>query len=135
MAGIIVDSGERLLLDTALLNLPGNVVKLAKAAFTVRNNQVVTDFTEADFDGYAPEPLIYAGLMPANPGGRAIATFNSVVFAAINNAVPNLIYGYWFESAAGVLIGVERYAGLPKNMIAAGDTITIDQTLRLWSPS
>lgn len=135
MAGLITDAGERLISQTAFENLNDLVVHLAKNEFLKRNDQDLADFEEADYDGYLPLPLVFTGLLVGNPGGRAIATFNTVIFVCGGFTTPNQIFGFWIESPGGIILGVERYAGLARPMVGPTNQITIDVTIRLWHPS
>jgi len=63
-----------------------------------------TDFTEADFDGYADQPLVVTGPVKAlNPEGDLVYTFPHANFVPTGTTTPNTVYGWWME---GLVDGV-----------------------------
>ena len=135
MAGKLCDLGERLLLDTALVHVPALTLHLIKQAFTPMDVQLVSDLAEADYDGYAPQSLVYSGLEAGNPGGRAVADFAALTFLCTGSAHPCLIYGYWVENAAHDVLWLERFNGNARPMQIVGQTVYITPRLRLYSPT
>lgn len=135
MAAKVTNAGERTLLDVALTNWGAMTVRLARAAFTVADDMVIGEVTEATYPGYAPQTIVYTGLSAGSPGGRAIATFTPIVFLCSGTTPPNLIYGWWLQDGASRILIAERFTGSPRPMAGVSDSITIEPTLRLWAPS
>lgn len=110
------------LLRTELVNCE---VKLAKADFVLSPSLVLTDFTEADFSGYAAE--VVAALLPAyiNPDGGAAAQIATIQFDHTGGATANSIYGFWVETTGGDLISVGKFDA-PVAMAALGDAIPLN---------
>ena len=135
MAGIFTDAGERYLADVAFTTAGPLTVKLAKAAFTISSTIALAALTEANYPGYAAEPLVYLGLTPGSPSGRAVALFQAIVFVCTGPATPNQIYGYWIEGPGPIIVGIERFTGTPRPMILAGQTVLIDISPRVWCPT
>lgn len=135
MASKVTNLGERLVLDTAMEHAPALYVRLARADFEVSDDQDVSDFIEADFQGYIPIRIVYIALDADNPGGRAIAIFEPIQFNCSGSVHPNLIYGYWIEDASHNVFIVERFTGSPRPMQSAGQSVSIELQVRLWSPT
>jgi len=73
-------------------------------ALTLTPNMLTTDFTEADFDGYAAEALDDTTVIPAlNADGDLVATFPHVTFVPTGSTTPNTVYGWWMQ---GIVAGV-----------------------------
>lgn len=92
----------------------------------------VGDFTEADFDGYAPIALTGGTVDPTPDGDGAIVwTFDDVVFAHDGGATANTIHGYWIRDAGSPSkwFWCERSPG-PVTMANLGDTETISPIFR-----
>lgn len=81
--------------------------------------------TEADFDGYAA--------VVTGPPVRVVSAANQwalfvTAMSVVSGALPitgNTVTGYWYETAAGVLVYSERF-GTPVNMGAIGDFLNLD---------
>lgn len=134
MAGIVTNDGERLLLDAAVVNAGPLTVHLAQLDFEVADDLQVIDFTEANYNGYATQDLLYTGLEVGSPGGRAIADFAPLDFLCFDDLLPNEIYGYYVTDFFGEVVFVERFTGIARPMERAGQIVHLEITLRLWSP-
>jgi len=70
-------------------------VKLFTNNFTPSKDSVVTDFTEANYTGYASQATVAMGNPVDNNAGDALLRFVPKLFAPTGTAVPNSIWG-WF---------------------------------------
>jgi hypothetical protein len=100
-------------------------VKLFQNPVSLSPSTVVGDLTEATFGGYAP--IIVTALLPAyiDPVGGASAQIATIQFQCDGTAPTNIVYGFWVETAAGVLILAGTFdAGIPMSL--ATDAIPVD---------
>lgn len=89
-------------------NYQSAVLKLFKNDYTPVDTSTLANFTEADFDGYAPITLNAWGNAFIN--GSNIAEIDEVVrtFTCTGNTTPNTIYGYYLEDVANQYLFAER---------------------------
>lgn len=111
--------------DIKINTLDGGKLKLFKNDFTPTPATVIGDFIEADFSGYAAKTIAAFGAVHTNPDGSAEVASPLEQFDHSGGAVSNLVYGWWFETAAGVLIMSERFASAPIPMAVVGDSILL----------
>jgi len=144
---IVPDQGETNVLGGALI--PGSLIKfhLFKNPIRVTSDTVLTDLTEADYDGYAAQTATlvtptsgdsYLGL----PGNKAFSGTYSALFPG-NAGADQTVYGVWIEfvypDTSFVLLGAsncfdpdndEEPTG--KNVSGIGDTTAVAFNIRLW---
>jgi len=138
MALKVVDSGELGMLEilrSAKLN-DGNIrFRLFKNDHTPANADDISDYTEADYDGYA-EQAASAWVLSTLVGGKAFTQSTALVFLCTGSVTPNDIYGYYVvDMSSGDLWWAERFASAPIVMDSPGDTISITPTLSAASES
>lgn len=111
--------------------LDGAILKLFQNQAAVTPDNVVADFTEADFGGYAQvTPLAWNG--PANQASQGLYGFAQGVFAADNTIVdPQEIFGYYVTNAAEDTVLVAESFGSTVNFALDGDTLDLDFYLQL----
>lgn len=90
-------------LDLRRTNLAAGVVKLFQASFDPDENSVVADFAaaEADFTGYAAVTLGTWSTIGVSAEGEVVALATRAFFQATDAVAPNVIGGYWLETAGG----------------------------------
>jgi hypothetical protein len=106
-------------------NLVNCEVNLFQNDVTPTPATVLGDLTVATFSGYAA--IVVAALLAAylDPIGGASAQIGTVQFDHSGGAVANTIYGFWVETAGGVLILAGRFdQAVPMNVL--GDSIPLD---------
>jgi hypothetical protein len=106
--------------------LSGAYLRLYQNDPTLASNMMVSDFTEADFPGYAGPTLLAAGL--ATTADPAVATFTPVVNTFSSGTPTNTIYGYYVTDGGGNLLWAERDPSAPITMASPGDTYTVTPT-------
>lgn len=104
---------------TALI-AEGPKLHLFKNNITPGKAHVLADFTEADFDGYAPQ-TISNWVATVVSGHIAITTPDPNTFTSTGGATPNDVYGYYVtDSFNAVLWWAERDPAAPFVIAAAG---------------
>jgi len=80
-------------------------------------DSILSDFTEADFDGYASQTLT---LRPAYLNVYNIAQLDSdeVVFVCNSDASPNTIFGVFILNSHGELVASERFPAVVPMSVA-----------------
>lgn len=65
---------------------------------------LISEFTEADYDGYAAKDLVVTSPPSAfvSEFGDVIAQFPHVVFQPTGTTTPNTIYGWWLQGPGGL---------------------------------
>lgn len=114
---------EHVVNKTAPENL---VLKLFKNNYTPVVGSAVGNFTEADFTGYASEPLT-AGSWTAAVGSTSTITYNETVsFVSTANAQNQSVYGYYVVGAtSGELKWAERFTDGPYVIQNEDDAINV----------
>lgn len=137
MPFVVPSVGEVVLLELIrgnMLNLGGGIF-LFKNDYTPDNDTILTDFTEADFTGYASQAIPATWALTTVIAGRAFTSNAPMVFLCTGGATPNNIYGYWITDGSGNLIFAERFASAPLVMDTAGQTISVTPSVTLSSES
>jgi hypothetical protein len=134
MAGKITDIGEFQILTLGLTGLGTLTVHLVQAYFAELDTMIPGDFTEATYDGYAPLPLVYSGMEPLDPGGKQVGDYATLTWTCTGSTFPNVIYGYYVEDSLGNVLLVEAFGGSPRPMNTNGATVSIQISIRGWSP-
>lgn len=109
-------------------------VRLFKNNITPTVANVLGDFTEADFTGYASQPLVYSGAPVhdvANHVWYQPCTTLTWTVGVIGTG--NLIYGVYLVDNAGRLRGAGRLDGAPAPMNIAGLTLSVTLNRRMSS--
>jgi len=89
-------------------------IHLFKNNFVPVEAQVLADFVEADFDGYAAQTLAAWGTVALNVDGDAQMVHTPIVWTHDGGATGCDVYGYYVVDAAGlVLLWAERNAAGP----------------------
>lgn len=125
MALVVCDGGEKILLDKMVETLGGCTAKLFKNDHTPGGADVVGDYTEADFNGYAPIPLNDWGPAFTNFAGDAQTDEKLRVWTQTDAAIVNTIYGYYVVDGGGNLIFAERNPAGPVVMDTPGKTYAV----------
>lgn len=109
---------KRTFLNTCTLRLFQNNLQPTDA-------NVVADFTEATFDGYAAQPLDDFGVaaLDQNNKGRIVAPLHT--FTATGGVTANQIYGYYVTDPAGALVYSDRNAAAPVTVSGDGSAYTV----------
>lgn len=107
-------SGSLILALAAQTELAGSFVRLYQSTLTPNENTVVADFisNEADFDGYPAggiEVTAFADPILDPAGGYSIGSPAIQFETDPAEATPNLIGGWWIETAGGDLYGYGAY--------------------------
>jgi hypothetical protein len=100
-----------------LVTSPGLSIHLFQNNIVPTPANVIADFTEATFDGYAPLALTALAGPFRQPDG-SFRILNDWAFQMTGSTTPNLIYGYWAEDHTGALIFAERWPA-PVSMVDA----------------
>lgn len=141
MAFVISNEGEKLLLDAATGKVAAGALKLKlfKTNVTPAHDDVVADYTEADFQDYAAITLATASWVAAVAGtgsgtalaNKAYSVYAQQTFTMGTPGTTNTVYGYYIVDNAGTtLLGAELFSA-SKPMLLAGDAIKITPKLTL----
>jgi hypothetical protein len=107
-------------LKTFILNAPGSSLKLFQNNIVPTNLNVIADFTEATFDGYATHTM--ASLLgPDRQPDGSFTVYNFQHFPMTGSVTPNIIYGGYMLDPTGALILAARFPA-PINMVDAFST-------------
>lgn len=92
-------------------DLAACTVHLFKNDMTPTPTTVIGDLTEADYTGYAAQPVGAWGGAFVNAEGKAQVTAPSLQFQPSGSTVTNVCYGYYYRSAGGgtPLLGAVRF--------------------------
>lgn len=115
---------------TAVWDADNVVLRLYKNNVTPPvDGDVVGNYTEADFGGYASQVL---SVFPASSwvSPRATTTAAAQVFTA-TGASANTIYGYYVTDSGGLLVYAERNAAGGVVIGSAGQTYTVTPVMTL----
>ena len=116
------------------LALAGFDLRLYKAGPTPNSAMVFTDFTEADFGGYAAVDTVVFAPVAWDDGVAQITSVSPApVFTAANSTTPNTVLGWMLTKGASPNI-VVHYAEpfqAPKEMTQAGHQIICPPTITL----
>lgn len=128
MAQKIPDSSEVQALQ-AWLEIDDLDLKLFKNDHIPVDSDDATDYVEADFTGYAAEPLNQATWV-YTPGSPSTAFYGDVVFTSTAGSQSQIVYGYYLvQRNTGDLVLAERFDDndpeAPYTIVNVGDTITV----------
>jgi hypothetical protein len=135
--GVFPDSG---LIDALAALLSGYgplTLRLAKNNVTITRATVLTDFTEANYSGYAPQTLgTFATPALDSVNHRSYAAAPALSFQNTTGSVGNSIYAVYATNGAGHLVYAEEVAGgpsVPVDMTTAGKTFVYTPTFYQYS--
>lgn len=134
MCLVIPQEGEKQLLD---MLIGGDTfadvrLRLYKNNYTPVAGSVYSDFTSADFSGYAQETPSFGAATLVN-GKGTITDSAARDFEHNGGGTANTIYGYYVvESVANKILWAERF-GSPVLLTVAGDKVTITLQFQLGS--
>jgi len=122
----VTDVGELYLLDRlASAEMDAFTVHLYKNDYTPVDGSVDTDFTEADFSGYAGGISLSTHATPSTVAGRATTTWTPKIWTHNGGGTSNLVYGYFVLNSGGDVIWAERDPSAPRSMAVLGDAINV----------
>lgn len=119
LTGMVAVAGE----------LEGAIVKLFVNDKIPAASDVIGDYTDPTFDGYADSAAITYLAPYVDSEGNAEVVGDPKQFTCTGATVQDLVYGYVVESSGGALLWAERFDA-PVPMGTAGDTLVI---LPRWS--
>jgi hypothetical protein len=91
---------------------------------------VIADFTEADYTGYASQPIPGVGAVGWASQGAAVAYSGPVIFAPTGTAVTNIIYGYYITDSGSTHLWGAALLPSPYSMT---DPTTILNIVTPWN--
>lgn len=109
-------------LSTALINCN---VELYQNNVSLGPATVLADLTVADFGGYAAITIAALLAVYLDPAGGASAQIATIQWDASGVAPSNLVYGFWVETAGGVLVLAGSFEAAV-SMANVGDSIPLD---------
>lgn len=104
-------------------------LKLFKNNHTPVDTDTEADYVEADFIGYAAEPLV-AGTWVITAGPPADGDYGDVVFTSTAGSQSQFVYGYYVvRRSDGFLLWAELFSDedptAPYEIVNVGDDITV----------
>lgn len=136
MPVIVPDVAELVLLEAlrAYLNGATPIIHLFSNDITPDADTVLADFTEVDFDGYAPQVLEEFAAAAPDGNGRAVIAAAPNVFTKAAGTTTDLAYGYYITDASStVLLWCDRDPNGPRPFVSVGAEYTITPKLSLRS--
>jgi hypothetical protein len=98
-------------LKTYLVQAPGFTIKLFQNNIVPTPNNVLADFTEATYDGYAAQVFTVIFGPTRYPDG-SFQLFNFANFHMTGSTTPNQIYGIYVLDFAGNLLLAARFTSV-----------------------
>lgn len=114
--------------DLAILTANDDVltVRLFQNNLTPTQTSVIGDFTEATYDGYAAQTLVYTGAQVHDgANNRWLQPCTTLTYTKGSGTTGNNIYGCYLTDGAGRLRGCGRLDGAPAPMTVVGQTVVI----------
>lgn len=110
-----------------LINAHNPVIRLFKNNWTVARDPVLSDFTEANFTGYAELACASWPTSPTYTGGVATITHAARTWTATGSTTANDIYGYYLVSTLGTpfLMWAEKNPFGPVHIGTTGDPYVV----------
>lgn len=81
--------------------------------YTPTTTDTLANYTEATYDGYAAQVMVWASATIPTPGSGALTTWIPLLWTPTGSITPNDIYGYYVTDAAGTLMWAERAPSPP----------------------
>jgi len=100
---LVTTESLRAILQVARTGLYFNTAKIGLFTndIALTPDLIKTDFTEADYTGYASQTLGATPVAMLNPEGDIVAQFPHLTFTPTGTTITNTIYGYWVEGTGG----------------------------------
>lgn len=109
---------------------PARYLHLYQNDHTPALGDVLADYTEADFSGYAALDLFPDWTGPTGAGEPRVQSAGPVTFLHDGGVTGNSIYGCYLTDQAGTtLLGAIRGIGVPFDMSVLNDEISVTLTL------
>lgn len=105
--------------------LNGAKVHLYQNNIAVRPDTILTDFTEADFDGYAASAAVTWGTVATDSSGNAVVYGDAKTFLCTGSVTPNTVFGYYVTNGAGSTLEYAEAFATPVGFGNAGDNLVI----------
>ena len=132
MAGVWMDAGltEEVSAIETEINSVGWTVHLYTNAHTPATTDVLGDYTEATFGGYASQPF-YPPVDGGVVANHVDITSNPLSFAATGAGLPQTVIGYYITDSGGTILKAAEEFPSPITFTNAGDTLagTVIETL------
>jgi len=128
MALVFVNGGEDLALKALLNHTAGQnlVLRLFRNDQTPVDTHTASDYTEANFTGYANVTL--TGSSWSVSGG--LASYAQQAFTSSAGSQNQNVYGYYMtQTSSGLLVYAERFTNGPYNIADNGDVIRVTPTI------
>jgi len=109
---------SRLAVAVAAVPLLAPKMALFKNDIVPTPSNVLADFTEADFTGYAQQSPVF-GAVVIDENGIPVAPASST-FTASGSAITNTVYGMYLLDSTGALVGAARFDS-PRGFANLGD--------------
>jgi hypothetical protein len=92
--------------------------------YTPVPGSVLSNFTPATYDGYAPQPIISwaSAVLIGNVGNLLPAP---LIWQHTAGVVANTIYGWYGTDATGMQLWMAELFGTPQNMLVDGDAFAL----------
>lgn len=127
----VVNPNLTAILDAIISHYSGDfVIRLFQNNITPTQTTVLSDFTEADFNGYAFQNLTSFGSSTL-VGSTAITVATLVNWTKAAGGTGNSIYGYYIQDFSSNLLWAERDPSAPVNMNVDGATYGVIPQLAL----
>lgn len=101
------------------------VIRLFKNDKVPANGDDVSDYTEADFSGYAEQDITSGWANPITLNDKATLIGSTAVFTHNGGPTGNSIYGYYIVDGNGDLLFAERNPAAPTTIDQLGETYAV----------
>jgi hypothetical protein len=128
MAGLLLNQGEQIMAE-AFINKTAPqdlILKLYKNNYIPIDASIESDFTEADFTGYAHIDVPGATAWTATPGAPTTLIHTVCVFTSSADSQNQPIYG-WFlvQLTSGKAVAALKFSDGPYTIVNNGDIINV----------
>lgn len=133
MTLLVPNVGEARMLKLILNNVSQEdvILKLYKNNVTPAEGDVASDYTVADFTGYASLTLTGAS-WSFTTGDPSYASYAQQSFTSTAGGQSQTIYGYFVvQASSGILLWAERFAGAPYAIVNNDDAIKVTPYIEL----
>jgi len=130
---LVPNVGEARMLKLILNNVSQEdvILKLYKNNVTPAEGDVASDYTVADFTGYASLTLTGAS-WSFTTGDPSYASYAQQSFTSTAGGQSQTIYGYFVvQASSGILLWAERFAGAPYAIVNNDDAIKVTPYIEL----
>lgn len=105
-------------------------LRLFQNNFTPNNASQLSDFTVADFAGYANITLT-GGSWTTTPGAPSVAAYAEQTFTRTTTGAVQTIYGYYIVNAGGTKVWAYEKFATAQAVTSAGSTIRVTPRIKL----